>query len=70
MGDSIEQGWEPPPLLAQWCDGALLLHDGNHRYEALVRAGARSAWVLLWFDDPSERDAFAARAGLPISGSD
>jgi hypothetical protein len=23
-----------------------------------VRAGAPSAWVLIYFDDPDERDAF------------
>ena len=39
MEESIEQGWEPPPLLAEFQDGRLLLQDGNHRYEAMVRAG-------------------------------
>ena len=38
MQESIDQGWEPPPLLAEYQDGRLLLQDGNHRYEALVRA--------------------------------
>jgi hypothetical protein len=68
MEESIEHGWEPPPLLAQWRDGALILQDGNHRYEALLRAGASHAWVLIWFDNPSDRDAFAARTGRPVSG--
>lgn len=58
MEESIEQGWEPPPLIAQYRDGELLLQDGNHRYEALVRAGETHAWVLIWFDDPADRDAF------------
>lgn len=62
MEESLEQGWEPPPLLAELQDGRLLLQDGNHRYEALVRAGEPNAWVLVWFDDPAERDRF--RAGL------
>ena len=60
MEYSIERGWEPPPLLAEWRDGELLLRDGNHRYEALVRAGETEAWVLAWFDDPAARDTFAA----------
>ena len=58
----------PPPLLSCVEDGALVLHDGNHRYEALQRAGAEAAWVLVWFDDPGERAAFAARVGLPAPG--
>ena len=41
--------------------GRLLLQDGNHRYEALTRARAPDAWVLVYFDDPVERDRFVAR---------
>ena len=40
MDESIEAGWEPPPLLAEYRAGRLLLQDGNHRYEALKREGA------------------------------
>ena len=68
MEDSLDDGWEPPPLLSCVEDGALVLHDGNHRYEALQRAGAEVAWVLVWFDDPGERAAFAARVGVPVPG--
>ncbi len=64
MEASVEEGWEPPPLLAEHQDGRLLLQDGNHRYEALVRAGAPSAWVLVYFDDEPTRDAFL-REGSP-----
>jgi ParB-like nuclease family protein len=60
MEESVEQGWEPPPLLVEYQDGRLLLQDGNHRYEALTRAGESHAWVIVWFDDPAERDRFAA----------
>jgi hypothetical protein len=62
MQESIDQGWEPPPLLAEYQDGRLLLQDGNHRYEALTRAEAGTAWVLVFFADPNERDAFARSA--------
>jgi len=61
MEDSLDDGWEPPPLLAEFRAGGLLLQDGNHRYEALQRARARTAWVLVYFDDPDERAAFIAR---------
>jgi hypothetical protein len=60
MEGSLERGWEPPPLLAEYQDGRLLLQDGNHRFEALVRASEKEAWVLVFFDDPADRDAFAA----------
>ena len=60
MEDSLERGWEPPPLLAEYQDGRLVLQDGNHRFEALVRANEREAWVLVFFDNPSDRDAFVS----------
>jgi hypothetical protein len=59
MEESIEEGWEPPPLLAEYQDGRLLLQDGNHRYEALDREGVAEAWGLIYFDDPAARDAFS-----------
>ena len=62
MEEQVEEGWEPPPLLAEWRDGELLVQDGNHRYEALQRAGEPEAWVVVWADDPAEADRFAAVA--------
>jgi hypothetical protein len=64
MHESLDQGWEPPPLLAEYRDGRLLLQDGNHRYDALTRARAYDTWVLVFFDDPVERDAFTAARWL------
>ncbi len=58
MEEALEEGWEPPPLLVEYQDGKLLLQDGNHRYEALQRAGDTQAWVLIYFGDPDIRDAF------------
>ena len=58
MQESIEEGWEPPPLLAEYQDGRLLLQDGNHRYEALVRAEEDATWVLVFFDDEDDYNAF------------
>jgi hypothetical protein len=59
MEESVEAGWEPPPLLAEHQEGRVLLQDGNHRYEALARDGAPDAWVLVYFGTEDERDAFA-----------
>jgi hypothetical protein len=63
MTDELDEGWEPPPLLAQWSPeyGALLVQDGNHRLEALQREGASHAWVIAWFDDPNDLDRFLAK---------
>jgi hypothetical protein len=58
MEESLDDGWQPPPLLAEHDGGRLLLQDGNHRYEAMVRAGETHAWTLVYFDDPGDRDEF------------
>ncbi len=58
MEESLEEGWEPPPLLAEWQHGDLLLQDGNHRYEALVRDGATAVWVFVYSDDPRAQEEF------------
>ncbi len=58
MEDSLDDGWEPPPLLVQYRDGDLLVQDGTHRLEALARDGETEAWALVYFDDPATRDRF------------
>jgi hypothetical protein len=68
MEDSLEEGWQPPPLLAEYQDGRLLLQDGNHRFEALVRAGESQAWTLVYFDDRRDLDAFRSTFSGTVSG--
>jgi hypothetical protein len=63
MHERLERGWEPPPLLAEYQDGRLLLQDGNHRYEALAREQEPHAWVLVFFDDPADHESFVAEWG-------
>ena len=58
----IEGGHEPPPVIATYRDGQLKLEDGNHRVEALRRAGDDEAWAVVAFDDPGARDRFVARS--------
>jgi hypothetical protein len=58
MEDSLDDGWSPPPLLVQYDHGRLLLQDGNHRYEAMVRSGEERCWAIVYFDDESDRDDF------------
>ncbi len=52
----IVEDEEPPPVIATWADGDLHLEDGNHRVEALRRAGAEEAWTVVGFPNPTERD--------------
>ncbi len=60
MEESLAEGWEPPPLLAEPSGERLVLQDGNHRYEALRQRGEERAWVLVFFDDPAARARFVA----------
>ncbi len=58
LADRVADGLEPPPVVATMKDGQLVLEDGNHRVEALRRAGRTSAWGVVGFPDRSGRDAF------------
>ena len=60
LARSIETGTEPPPVIATFRDGRLGLEDGNHRVEALRRAGRTEAWVVVGFDDITSRERFLA----------
>jgi hypothetical protein len=64
MEESLDEGWRAPPLLVELRDGKLLLQDGNHRYEALVREGVGHAWVIVWCDDDDAFDEFVAAHGI------
>jgi hypothetical protein len=68
MEGSLEDGWEPPPLLVQYLDGELILQDGTHRAEALARNGETDAWALVYFPDEPTRDAFVKE--LPTGTSE
>ena len=59
MAESVEEGWEPPPLIVSIDDKAqLLVEDGNHRTEGLRRAGHQQYWSIVGFDDEAQRTAF------------
>jgi hypothetical protein len=61
MDESLARGWVPPPLLVSYRGGAYMLEDGNHRHDALRRAGATETWAIVVFWDESERSAFSSR---------
>jgi len=63
MVESVEHGWQPPPLLVSHHEGKYFLEDGNHRCETLRRAGDSHAWAILLFADEIERDRFLQELG-------
>jgi hypothetical protein len=54
----IKDGHEPAPVIASHKGDHLMLEDGNHRVEALRRAGVTEAWTVIGFAEPEERDRF------------
>ncbi len=58
LEQKVEEGWEPPPMIVTFRSGQLVLEDGNHRAEGLRRTGATTAWSVISFADPEERDRF------------
>jgi hypothetical protein len=63
LAGHVENGMEPPPVIVSYRDGQLMLEDGNHRVEAVRRAGETETWAVVGFDDEESRDAFVRRAG-------
>jgi hypothetical protein len=59
LADDIEEeGVEPPPMIVSFRDESLVLEDGNHRVEALRRAGEHEAWAVISFESTDHRDRF------------
>jgi hypothetical protein len=63
LAGRIDDGLEPPPVVVSHRDNdTLVVEDGNHRIEALRRAGAHDAWAVIGFEDVDSRDRFVARS--------
>ncbi len=66
MVEDLERGWQPPVLIANprtW--PTLSIRDGNHRYEAMQRAGMSEYWTLFWFDKENDLRQFAEKYSVP-----
>jgi hypothetical protein len=61
LGEKVEDGWEPPPVVVTYRDDQLVLEDGNHRVEGMRRAGETSAWAVVGFESEADRERFLAR---------
>lgn len=62
LADKVDDGLEPAPVIASSRDDQLVLEDGNHRVEAMRRAGRQDAWTIIAFDDGAARARFVERA--------
>jgi hypothetical protein len=60
MVRSLEEGWDAPPLFVHM--HTMRLVDGNHRREALLRAGHRNYWAVMWYRRPAPNGR-----GQPVS---
>lgn len=60
MGDSIDEGWEPPPLIVTYDEklDQLVVEDGNHRAEGLRRIGEIDYWSIVGFRSDAARTAY------------
>jgi hypothetical protein len=63
MADKVsDDGWQPPPVVVTYRNDQLELEDGNHRVEALRRAGVDVAWAVIGFEHLDDRERFVTLA--------
>lgn len=62
MAEQIEdEDWRPAPVVVTYRNDQLVLEDGNHRVEALRRAGENEVWAVVGFENTEDRDRFSTR---------
>ena len=59
MEESLEEGWEPAPLIVAFRNEQLVVEDGNHRIEGLRRSGEQSYWAIVGFATEAQRKRFS-----------
>lgn len=63
MNESIEDGWEPPPLIVSCRGTQLVVEDGNHRIEGMRRAGRTDGWAVVAFENAETAEQFVHQRG-------
>ena len=64
MAASITHLESLPPLIAERRGEKWFIADGNHRHEALRRAGFTSCWALAWLNSETEYHRVQSVLGL------
>jgi hypothetical protein len=54
-------------LKVEGSQGQLVVEDGNHRLEAIRRAGDDQAWAVVGFESEADRTAFVATSDDDVS---
>jgi hypothetical protein len=64
LAEKVEDGHEPPPVIVTFRPDRdqLVVEDGNHRLEAIRRAGGDQAWAVVGFGDERDLEHFVARS--------
>lgn len=57
MINSLEDGWDMPPLIINYKNNKFEINDGNHRLEALIRTKHEEYHVIIWI---TEQDDFVS----------
>jgi hypothetical protein len=66
LAEKVDDGAQVAPVIATYEADELKLEDGNHRVEALRRAGVTEAWTVIAFADDATRDAFVERSEAAV----
>ncbi len=61
MRDSLDDGWEPPPLIVTYREEQFVVEDGNHRIEGLRRDGRDRWWAVISCEDERDRATLVQR---------
>lgn len=58
---AIQAGSDLPPLIVEYVNGDFDLSDGNHRYEAYMRAEVKSSHVIVWITGQTDHESFLSK---------
>jgi hypothetical protein len=58
LANKIQDGQRPPPVIVTYRDDKLTVEDGNHRLEAMRRAGRTEAWAVAGFEHQAKLQEF------------
>jgi hypothetical protein len=54
MIKSIQNGWQPQPLIVEYKNTEFILSDGSHRFEAFKRLGIKKCVCIIWTTGESD----------------
>ncbi|KAA0697621.1 hypothetical protein DTW90_19765 [Neorhizobium sp. P12A] len=67
LAEALENLESLPPLIVEWCEGRLMIRDGNHRCAAIIRKGWTSCFIVLWCNSSVDQRQAAASLNIDIT---